>query len=98
MAVGIVNRTRTILASAARTTTQTGSDINNNKYVTLHATITALTATGTASYLIYPGLSQTEEGGFTLVSNAPLPKTWRVVVTAGNANACTYSVGAVELI
>ncbi len=53
----------------------------------------AVTTVGTTVYRVYPGL--------TAVANATasdvLPRTWRIKVTANNANAMTYSVGAVVL-
>lgn len=111
----------TILASAARTTTQTGSDQSNNsgrgirvvldmtnvaagpsvtlsieakdnasgKYVAL-LTGAAVTTVSTNVYVVYPGL--TPVAG--LVVSDALPRTWRVTVTANNANSGTYSVGA----
>lgn len=109
-----------VLASAARTTTQTQTDQTNYNHrgiivvldmtvvgtgsVTLeidakdpvsgkyYAVLTgaAVVTNVTNVYRVYPGL--------TAVANATvsdvLPRTWRVKVTANNANSATYSVGA----
>jgi hypothetical protein len=113
-----------VLASAARTTTQTQSDQTNTNCkgiivvldmtnvgtgsVTLeidakdpvsgkyYAILTgaAVTTNSTNIYRVYPGL--------TAVANATasdvLPKTWRIKVTANNANSATYSVGAMLIV
>lgn len=54
----------------------------------------AVTTTITNVYRVYPGL--------TAVANATasdvLPRTWRVKVTANNANSVTYSVGAMLIL
>jgi len=114
----------TILSSAARTTTQTGSDQTNRnargiavvldmtavgtgsvtltiegkdplsgKYVTLLAGI-AVTTNSTNVYTVYPGYAATAN----VSANAALWRTWRVNVTANNANSATYSVGSILLL
>lgn len=50
----------------------------------------ALTAVGTTILRVYPGLVAAAN----LVVNDILPRTWRVTVTANNANPVTYSVGS----
>lgn len=113
-----VNESQVILASAARTTTQTGSDITSNGYNACHLVVD-VTSAGTGSitpkiqgkdangiyYDILVGAAITSNGtnviklgpGMTPVANAVatdyLPKTFRVVITANNANSVTYSVG-----
>lgn len=57
-------------------------------FVTI-ATFTAVTGTGTFFYQMYPGIAETA-GQF--VSRV-LPRVWRVVVTPGTADSCTYSMG-----
>lgn len=110
----------TLLASAARTTTQTvadqtnyngrgvtvtldvtvigtgsitleidGKDTASGKYVAL-LTGVAVTANGTTQYTVYPGVTAAANAAVSMI----LPRTWRVVVTANNANSVTYSVGA----
>lgn len=110
----------TILASAARTTTQTSDDyvvpyshslrlVINVTSITSTPSMTvtiagktplgvyfsvlvssAITATGTTVLKIGPGIGQ--------VANAAaadeLPQTWRVTVTAADADSATYSVEA----
>lgn len=115
-----------ILASAARTTTQTGTDQTNNGYrgikVILDATVNAggagsitLTIQGKDSvsgkyytllagaavvtvttnvYTVYPGLTAATN----VTANDVLPDTFRILVTANNANPVTYSVGQSLLI
>lgn len=109
----------TLLASAARTTTQTGSDITaynargihvvldmtvvgtgsvtltiegkdsvSGKYYTLLAGA-AVTTNSTNVYKIYPGLTAAANAA----ANDHLPRTFRINVTANNANSASYSVG-----
>lgn len=58
---------------------------------------TALTATGTAYYVIYPSASGTE-GAVTKSVSQPLPRDFRINVTHDNTDAITYSVGAFLLV
>lgn len=51
-------------------------------------TVTLVT-TGLTTYQIYPGSVASSS-----VANMPLPTIWRVVVTAVNAFATTYTVSA----
>lgn len=66
-----------------------GKDAASGKYYAL-LTGAAVTTNSTNVYTVYPGA--------TAVNNTttcfPLPHTWRVKVTANNANATTYTVGA----
>jgi hypothetical protein len=113
----------TVLASAARTTTQTQADQTNQgaagivvilnmtvvgtgsvtltiqgkdpvsgSYYTLLAGA-AVTTNSTNVYRVYPGLTAAANA----VASDNLPRTWRVLVTANNANSATYSVGAILL-
>lgn len=50
----------------------------------------AITGVGTVFYTIYPGATVAAN----LTVSLPLPRTYKVVVTAGNANSATYSVAA----
>lgn len=125
-------RTRTVLASAARTATATSDEYTNREHkgvmvivrVTtgasspsvvpgiqgvdpvsgewfqLHENIAAITSTSAATYkyLLYPTVEETEgTGGLTMVLNGILTHKWRVVMTAGNSDSLTYSVGAILL-
>ena len=109
----------TELASASRTTTQTGADTTNSnargihvvldmtivgtgsvtltiqakdeasgKYYTLLAGA-AVTTNSTNIYKVYPGLTAAANA----VASDVLTPTFRILVTANNANAATYSVG-----
>lgn len=66
-----------------------GKDPVSGKYQTI-LTSAAITGVGTVFLTIYPGVTVAAN---TAVSY-PLPRTYQVVVTAGNANSATYSVGA----
>ncbi len=114
----------TVLASAARTTTQTQADQTNYNHrgivavldmttvgtgsVTLeidgkdpvsgkyYAILTgaAVTTNVTNTYTIYPGNTVATN----VSASTVLPRTWRIKVTANNANSATYSVGAMLIL
>ena len=119
----VVPRDLTILASGARTTTQTGSDQINPgargllvvvdmtvvgtgsitmtiqgkdpasaKYYTILASAAVITNV-TNLYRVYPTITASANA----IAQDVLPATWRILVTANNANSATYSVGAVLL-
>lgn len=50
----------------------------------------AVIANGFTIYRVYPGLTAAANA----IASDVLPRTWRVKVTANNANPVTYSVGA----
>lgn len=54
----------------------------------------AVTTDTTVVYTVYPGLTAAANS----VANDVLPRTWRVLVTANNANPATYSVGATVIV
>ena len=70
-----------------------GKDAASGKYFAL-VTGVAVVSTGTSIYTVYPGI--------TAVTNAAvsdvLPHTWRIKLTANNANSVTYSVGYTLLV
>ena len=68
-------------------------DSVSGKYIAL-LTGAAITDTRTVVLTVYPGATAASN----LTVNDILPHTWRVLVTANNANAVTYSVGAVLLV
>src|SRR5487761_2323202 len=113
-----------LVASAARTTTQTSADQTNTngrgvlvvldvtvigtgnitleidgkdpvsgKYYTI-LTGAAVSSNSTTVYRVYPGLTAAANA----TASDVLPRTWRVKVTANNANAVTYSVGAIVML
>lgn len=50
----------------------------------------AITGVSTAFYTIYPGATPATN----LTVSLPLPRTYKVIITAGNSNSATYSVAA----
>jgi hypothetical protein len=64
-----------------------------SNYEALLTASAAVTATGTHTYIVYPGVG---EAGADVVQVAgfPLPRTWRVTVTHADADSATYSVTA----
>jgi hypothetical protein len=117
--VPVTTEGTTFLASAARTTTQTGADMTNRGHrgikVVVDTTVfgtgsvtlsiqgkdetsgkyysildsAAIVATGTKVYTVFPASTVTAN----VSANDQLPSTWRLLVTANNANTQTYSVG-----
>jgi hypothetical protein len=68
-----------------------GKDPASGGYQNLNAAPTAVIATGTTQYVIYPGAA-----AFAAVTQAvvqALPRTWRFSVNAGDGSSYTYSVG-----
>jgi len=72
------------------------TQLPSGDYVAL-LTATAVTGAGTTVYLVYPNAA-TAATPITKTAPWPLPFTWRVTVTAGDADAATYSVNAVVLL
>ena len=66
-----------------------GKDAASGKYYSI-LTGAAVTTVSTNVYTVYPGLTASANA----VANDILPHTWRIKVTANNANSGTYSVGA----
>ena len=79
----------TTVGTGSVTLSVQGKDVASGKYYTI-ITGAAVVTNSTNVYRIYPGLTAVAN---TTVSDI-LPRTWRVVVTANNANATTYTVGA----
>lgn len=71
------------------TLTIQGKDVVSGQYYTLLAGA-AVTTNSVNVYTVYPGAPATAN----VSANSPLPRTWRVITTANNANATTYTVGA----
>lgn len=70
-----------------------GKDPVSGKYYSI-LTGAAVTTNSTNVYKIHPGLTAAANA----VANDMLPRTYRVVVTANNANSATYSVGAMLVV
>ena len=83
----------TAIGSGSVTLSIQGKDTASNAYYTI-LTGSAVTTNVTNVYTIYPGLTAVANVTVTDV----LPRTWRVVVTANNGNAATYTVGASVLV
>lgn len=82
----------TTVGTGSVTVTIQGKDSASGKYYTLLAGA-AVTTNTTNVYTIYPGIPATAN----VSANDVLPKTFRVLATANNANATTYTVGATLL-
>lgn len=78
----------TNVGTGSVTVTIQGKDESSGKYFTLLAGA-AVTTNSTNVYTVYPGLTASANA----VASDVLPRTWRVTVTANNANPATYSVG-----
>ena len=79
----------TNVGTGSVTLTIQGKDAASGKYYPLLAGAAVIT-NGTTRYLVGPGLTASANA----VANDVVPATWRVLVTANNANPATYSVGA----
>lgn len=79
----------TAAGTGSVTLTVQGKDPASGKYYTI-LTGAAVAAVSTNVYTVYPGAAAVAN----VSVNDVLPRTWRVVVTAGNANPTTYTVGA----
>lgn len=79
----------TVVGTGSVTLEIDGKDSVSGKYYALLVG-TAVVTNVTNVYRVYPGLVAVANA----VANDILPKTWRIKVTANNANSATYSVGA----
>lgn len=79
----------TTAGTGSVTLTIQGKDAASGKYYTILAGA-AVTTNSTNVYTIYPGLAAAAN----VSANDVLPRTWRVLATANNANPATYTVGA----
>jgi len=64
-----------------------------SNYVTMLST-TAMTTVSTATLTVHPGLFNTANSSL----NDFLPRTWRILANANNANPCTYQIGAMTVV
>lgn len=71
------------------TVTVQGKDPTSGNYYTILASA-AIVANGFTSYTVYPGAPVAAN----VSANDILPRTWRVLATANNANPAAYSVSA----
>lgn len=79
----------TNVGTGSVTLTIQGKDAASGKYYTLLAGA-AVTTNSTNVYTVFPGSTVTAN----VSANDILPRVWRVITTANNANATTYTVGA----
>jgi len=82
----------TTVGTGSVTLTIQGKDAASGKYYTLLAGA-AVTTNSTNVYTVFPGAPATAN----VSANDQLPKTFRILVTANNANAATYTVGVTLL-
>lgn len=78
----------TVIGTGSLTVTVQGKDRASGKYFTLLAGA-AVTTNVTNVYTVFPGATVTAN----VSANATLPEIFRVIVTANNANAATYTCG-----
>jgi hypothetical protein len=83
----------TVIGTGSVTLTINGKDPASGKY-TLLLSGAAVTTNTTNTYTVYPGATVTAN----VSANDVLPKTFQIKVTANNANAATYTVGAAVLV
>lgn len=79
----------TAIGTGSVTVVIQGKDQASGQYYTILSGA-AVTTNTTNVYTVYPGVTATAN----VAANDVLPATWRVQVTANNANAATYTVGA----
>jgi hypothetical protein len=79
----------TVVGTGSVTLSIQGKDLTSGAYYTI-LTGAAVTVNGLTVYTLYPGVTTAANAAVSDI----LPRTWRVVVTAGNANPTTYTVGA----
>lgn len=83
------------IGTASLTVAVEGKDYSNSgNYFTL-LTSSAITANGTTSHTMYPGITPATAANGNTAVNSILPVWLRIRVIAGNANAATYTVGAI---
>ena len=78
----------TVIGTGSITMAIQAKDPASGAYVTM-LTGAAIVTNVTNTYLLYPGAANTAN----VSANDRLPRTWRILVTANNANSATYSVG-----
>lgn len=79
----------TVVGTGSVTLSIQGKDSASGVYYTI-LTGAAVTTNSTTIYTVYPGITATAN----VSASDILPRTWRVLVTANNANPTTYTVGA----
>jgi len=80
-------------ASASITMDIEHKDTVSGKYESLMLTAAAVTAVGTHTYIVVPGVGAAADD-VVEVAGFPIGKVWRVNVTHADTDSITYSVGA----
>ena len=89
----------TVVGTGSITPEIDGKDPATGQYYSTLTASAAITGNGVFVYQVYPGTSTTVTNtGITQSSGMVLPRTWRIKVTANNANAATYAVGFMLII
>lgn len=70
-----------------------GKDPASAQYFALNGAPTAKTTTGSFPYVFYPGAASGATLAADQIVSGPLPRTFRIGVTHGDASSYTYSVG-----
>jgi hypothetical protein len=83
----------TVVGTGSVTVTIQGKDPVSGKYFTLLAGAAVVTNV-TNVYTVYPGVAVAAN----VSASDVLPRTWRVITTANNANATTYTVAAAVIV
>jgi hypothetical protein len=83
----------TAIGTGSITLTIQGKDIASGTDYTLLAGV-AINTNTTNIYTVYPGLTAAAN----VTATDVLPQLWRLLVTANNANAATYTVGFSTLV
>ena len=83
----------TVIGTGSITLTIQGKDPASGTYYTILVGAAIVTNT-TNVYTVYPGLTPAAN----VTASDVLPQTWRLLVTANNANAATYTVGFSTLV
>ena len=89
----IVIDVTSITATPSLVVTVEAKDALSGKYVTL-LTSAAITTVSTVQLAVYPGVTAAANLAVSMI----LPRTWRVTVTAADADSATYSVGASNIL
>lgn len=80
--------TTTAIGTGSVTVSIQGKDLASKAYYTILAGAAVVTNT-TNVYTVFPGAPVASN----VSANDQLPDTWRILVTANNANPATYTVG-----
>ena len=83
----------TAIGTGSITASIQAKDPGSGVYVTLLASA-AIVTNATTVLTVYPGIAAAANAA----ANDVLPRQWRVSVTANNANAANYSVGACVIV